>query len=198
MDYESVSPSAVRSIKQQDFLKVWLRIFEKTRRLPALADFQPSRLEDEKSELMYYDIVRKGADIRYSVTFAGSRLIEAYGFSAVGRDLQDLISPVIWEHVEPLYDQCVSCGMPIYSVFQVVDLRGDVVNFERLLLPFGHDEHVQQMIASIKSISVEGRFVNVNLMRSEDHEPVCLQRAVVDRTVPVIPKAAWFDDVVEI
>ena len=103
MNLESVSPSAVRSVKQQDFLKVWFRIFEKTGRLPSLAAFQPSRIDDEKPELMYYDIVHTGDDIRYPVTFAGSRLIEAYGFSAVGRDLQDLLSPVIWEHVEPLW-----------------------------------------------------------------------------------------------
>lgn len=198
MDFESVSPSVVRSIKQQDFLKVWFRIFERTGSLPLLSTFEPSRMDDEKPELMYYNVIYTADDIRYPVTFAGSRLIEAYGFSAIGRDLQDLISPVVWEHVEPLYDQCVSRGMPIYSVFEVVDLKGDAVNYERLLLPFGEDNRVQQMIASIKSISVEGRFVNVNLMRPQNHVPLYFQRAVVDRTAPMAPKVAWTDDVVEV
>jgi hypothetical protein len=198
MTFDSVSPSAVRSIKQQDFLKVWFRLFEKTGQLPSLAAFQPSRLEDEKPELMYYDIVHTGDDIRYPTTFAGSRLIEAYGFSAVGRDLQDILSPVIWKHVEPLYDTCVSSRMPVYSIFTVTDLKGDVVNFERLLLPFGKDDRVNQMIASIKSISVEGRFVNANLMRSKDHAPVYHLRAVVDRHTPAVPIESWADDVVEI
>ena len=172
MNFESISPSAVRSIKQQDFLKVWLRIFEKTGQLPCLTAFQPSRLEDEQPELMYYNVVHLAEDIRYPVTFAGSRLIEAYGFSAVGRDLQDILSPVIWEHVEPLYDACVNLRMPIYSIFTVIDLKGGAVNYERLLLPFGENNRTQQMIGSIKSISIEGRFDNVNLMRSRDHAPV--------------------------
>ncbi|MEP6841439.1 MAG: hypothetical protein ABJA75_25550 [Bradyrhizobium sp.] len=198
MNFESISPSAVRSIKQQDFLKVWFRIFEKTEQLPCLEAFRPSRLEDERPKLMYYDVVHSGEDIRYPATFAGSRLIEAYGFSAVGKDLQDMLSPVIWEYVEPLYDTCVNFRMPIYSIFTVVDLKGDTVDYERLLLPFGENNRVQQMIASIKSISVEGRFVHVNLMRSKDHAPVYRLRAVVDHTSPMVPNVAWTDDVIEI
>jgi hypothetical protein len=199
MHYESVSPSAVRSVRQQDFLKVWFRIFNKTGQLPSLASFEPSRIEDEKPELMYYEVVRTADDIRYPVTFAGSRLIEAYGFTAVGRDLQDIMSPALWAHIEPLYDQCVLRRMPIYSVFTVVDLHNDVVAYERLLLPFSQTGVVEQIMASIKSISTEGRFVNVDLMRSKDHDPRYSLRAVVDQGAPdVTPKSAWADDVVEI
>lgn len=199
MHFESVSPSAVRSVRQQDFLKVWFRIFNKTGQLPSLGSFEPSRIEDEKPELMYYDVVRTADDIRYPVTFAGSRLIEAYGFTAVGRDLQDILSSSIWANVEPLYDQCVLREMPVYSIFTVVDLRNDVVAYERLLLPFGEINVVQQMIASIKSISTEGRFVNVDLMRSKDHDPQYSLRAIVDQGAPnLAPKGVWADDVVEI
>jgi hypothetical protein len=199
MHFESVSPSAVRSVRQQDFLKVWFRIFNKMGQLPSLAGFEPSRIEHEKPELMYYDIVRTADDIRYPVTFAGGRLIEAYGFTAVGRDLQDMLSPSIWAYVEPLYDQCVLRGMPVYSIFTVVDLRNDVVAYERLLLPFGEANVVQQMIASIKSISTEGRFVNVDLMRSKDHDPRYSLRAIVDQGAPELaPKGVWADDIVEI
>ena len=88
--------------------------------------------------------------------------------------------------------------MPVYSIFTVVDLKGGTVDYERLLLPFGDNNQVQQMIASIKSISVEGRFVNTNLMRSRDHAPVYHLRGVVDRTSPMVPKVAWTNDVIEI
>lgn len=199
MHFESVNPSAVRSVRQQDFLKVWFRIFNKTGQLPSMVSFDPSRIEDEKPELMYYDVLRTAVDIRYAVTFAGSRLIEAYGFTAVGRDLQDIISPTIWTHAEPLYDQCVLRGMPVYSAFTVVDLHNDLVAYERLLLPFGEATAVEQIIASIKSISTEGRFVNVDLMRPKDHNPGYSLRAIVDHVAPdIAPKSAWTDDVVEI
>jgi hypothetical protein len=146
---------------------------------------------------MYYDVVRAIDDIRYPVTFAGSRLIEAYGFTAVGKDIQDILSPSIWAYVEQLYDQCVTRAMPIYSVFTVLDLHNDVVAYERLLLPFGEANIVQQMIASIKSVSIEGRFINVDLMRSKGHDPRYSLRSVVHQGVPDT-KSTWTDDVVEI
>jgi len=198
MHFDSVSPSAVRSVRQQDFLKVWFRLFTRLGQLPSLADFNPSRIEDEKPELMYYDVVHTGDEIRYPVIFAGQRLIEAYGFNAVGRDLQDILSPTIWTHVESLYDQCVLRGMPTYSVFTVVDVHNDVVAYERLLLPFGEANVVKQIIASIKSISTEGRFVNTDLMRSKDHDPQYSLRAVVDQCAPDKVTTSWADDVVEI
>ena len=198
MQLENVSPSAVRSVRQQDFLKVWFRLFNKAAQLPSLASFQPSRIEDEKPELMYYDVVRRADDIRYGVTFAGRRLIEAYGFNAEGRDLQDILSPTIWAFAEPLYDQCVHQGMPVYSVFTVVDLKNEIVSYERLLLPFGEANVVQKIIASIKSISTEGRFVNVDLMRSKDHDPQYSLKAVVNQAAPELVPGAWANDVVEI
>jgi hypothetical protein len=198
MHFDSVSPSAVRSVRQQDFLKVWFRLFTRLGQLPSLTDFNPSRMEDEKPELMYYDVVHTGDEIRYPVIFAGQRLIEAYGFNAVGRDLQDILCPTIWTHVECLYDQCVLRGMPTYSVFTVVDVHNDVVAYERLLLPFGEANVVKQIIASIKSISTEGRFVNTDLMRSKDHDPQYSLRAVVDRCAPDKVTTSWADDVVEI
>ena len=84
------------------------------------------------------------------------------------------------------------------SVFTVVDVHNDVVAYERLLLPFGEQNVVKQMIASIKSISIEGRFVNTDLMRSKDHDPQYSLRAVVDQRAPDIVKSNWADDVVEI
>jgi hypothetical protein len=87
--------------------------------------------------------------------------------------------------------------VPVYSIFAVTDLKGDTVNFERLLLPFGEGDQVQQMIASIKSISIEGRFVNTDLMRSKDHAPVYHLRAVVSRPSNA-PNLSRADDIVEI
>ncbi|OQW56021.1 MAG: hypothetical protein A4S14_10735 [Proteobacteria bacterium SG_bin9] len=200
MHFDRISPSAVRSVRQQDFLKVWLRLYSQTGQLPVLSTFEPSRFDNEKPELMIYDVVHKDSDIRYPATFAGDRLIEAYGFSAVGHDLQDILSPMVWKHVEPLYDTCVTRGMPVYSAFTVTDLAGSAVTYERLLLPFGENGVVQQMMASIKSISEDGRFVNSLLMRPSGHDPQYSIRGIVDHDAPPLQpaQASNADDVIEI
>jgi len=200
MNFESLGPSAVRAIRQRDFLNTWLRTYVRRRELPALADFQPACLDEERTDLMYYDIERDGEQVRYRATFAGKRLIDSYGFSAVGHFLQDLLAPPIWNHVEPIYRACVDRALPVYSAFTVVDVEGQQVDYERLMLPFGEGREVRSMIASIKSICIEGRFVNKNLMRPEDHAPKYSFRGVIDRDLANTRSTAAIPahDVVEI
>jgi hypothetical protein len=199
MIFASAMPSVVRSIRQRDFLNHWLRLFGRQQSLPSFVDFKPDRIEDELPDLMYYDIRREFGELRYGATFSGTRLIESYGFSATGRDLQDLLHPDVWQHVQPIYDGCIERGLPIYSAFTVIDVAGQQVAYERLVLPFGEDGQVRQMIASIKSISTEGRFINRDLMRAQDHEPNYTVRAVIDQSLKFqAPKPVPAGDVVEI
>ena len=199
MNFESLAPSAVRAIRQRDFLNTWLRSYVRRRELPALADFQPACFDEERTDLMVYDIERDGDLVRYRATFAGKRLIDSYGFSAVGHSLQDLLAPPIWNHVEPIYRACVDRALPVYSAFTVVDVEGQQVDYERLMLPFGEGCDVRSMIASIKSICVDGRFVNKDLMRPEDHAPRYSLRGVIDRDLSgTRPMPTPAHDVVEI
>lgn len=197
--FTSEMPSVVRSIRQRDFLNHWLRLYSRRGSLPDIADFKPDRIEDELPDLMYYDIRHERGEWRYFATFSGTRLIESYGFSSTGHDLQDLLHATVWQHVQPIYDACIEKAMPIYSAFTVIDVTGQQVAYERLLLPFGDNGAVRQMIASIKSISIEGRFVNRDLMRPMDHAPQYTVRAVIDQSLTMhSPKPVPAGDVVEV
>lgn len=199
MMFASAMPPIVRSIRQRDFLNHWLRLYGKQGSIPSIASFKPDRIEDEQPDLMYYDIRLENGELRYHATYSGSRLIESYGFSSTGHDLQDLLHATVWQHVQPIYDACIQKALPIYSAFTVIDTAGQQVDYERLLLPFGVDGYVTQMLASIKSISVDGRFVNRDLMRPADHAPQYSIRAVIDQGLMFQPpKPAPAGDVVEI
>lgn len=199
MMFASAMPSVVRSIRQREFLNHWLRLFAQQGSIPAFGSFKPDRIEDEQPDLMYYDVRRENNELRYFATFSGTRLIESYGFSATGHDLQDLLHPTVWQHVQPIYDGCIEKALPIYSAFTVIDIAGQQVAYERLLLPFGTGGYVSQMIASIKSISMAGHFINRDLMRPADHAPQYTIRAAIDQSLTMhSPKPALAGDVVEI
>jgi hypothetical protein len=81
---------------------------------------------------------------------------------------------------------------PAYSISTVQDADGKEVSYERLLMPFGSGEAVQQIIGSFKSISIEGGFKISNLMgRRPKAQPVILVRAIIDRQF--VPAAAPAD-----
>lgn len=199
MIFESANPSIVKSIRQRDFLNVWIRLRAGHHRLPAIEEFKPSHLDDEKPDMMYYAAESVKGRPYYRVTHEGARLVEFYGFSGFGNYVQDNMGPDLWRHLEPIYQKCLDTGLPTYSRFSVIDVEGHQVHYERLLLPFGRDRYVTNLIAFIKLISAERRFVSKDLMRTKDNDPAYSLRAVIDRDLAIgRPAHVPAGDVVEI
>jgi len=196
--FESAGPSVIKSIRQRDFVNTWLRLFAVHSTLPAIGDFSPNRMDDEAPDLAYFDVIDRNGEKRYRTASAGARLVDSFGFLAKQRDLQDTLSPNIWRYSGPIYDTCVARQLPVYSEFSVLDTAGGEVMYERLLLPFGDPAGVKQIITSLKSISIEGRFINKDLMRGEDHDPKYTLRAVIDQIqANRPPSSSAKDDIVE-
>lgn len=50
MDFDSATPSIVKSIKQRDLLNTWLRLYARDQRPPAIAEHEPTRLTEELAD----------------------------------------------------------------------------------------------------------------------------------------------------
>jgi hypothetical protein len=79
----------------------------------------------------------------------------------------------------------------------VQDTDNKDVSYERLLLPFGRGDAVEQIVGTYKSISIEGGFKINNLMGLRPKAvPVILVRAIIDRDF--VPNQVSSDEVVEL
>jgi hypothetical protein len=190
MEFESANPSVVRSIRQRDLLNAWLHAFGRRRALPAIADYQPDRIDDELVDMMGFDVEGSGDDARFLITQEGSRLAATYGNEHIDPDrrtnryLDDAIGPARYARVVPLYRICLERKRPAYSVAMVQDADGKDVLYERLLLPFGSAGNVEQIVGSYKAISTEGGFKITNLMGIRPKAvPVIVVRAIIDRDI---------------
>jgi hypothetical protein len=187
MIFESADPSVVRSIKQRDLLNAWLRAVDKRRALPALADYQPDRIADEQPDMMSFDVAGAADHARFLITHEGARLTATYGNEHIDPDkrtnryLDDAIGPERYARVVAPYRACLMRKRPTYSVSMVQDPDGKDVSYERLLLPFGSADAVEQIIGSYKSISIDGGFKIDNLMGVKPRTtPVSIINAVID------------------
>jgi hypothetical protein len=206
MEFASSDPSVVRSIRQRDLLNTWLRAAGKHRPLPLLGDFHPDRVSDELADMMGFDVIGQGDSARFLITHEGTRLTLTYGNDHVdpskrtNRFLDDAIGPVRYANVITLYRTCLAYKRPAYSISMVQDDDGKDVSYERLLLPFGSGDAVEQIAGSYKSISIDGGFKISNLMGLKPKAvPVILVRAIIDRefeTAPAAPNSS--DEVVEL
>ena len=184
MPFESAGPSIIRSIKQRDFLNTWLRLYSRCNGLPPVADYHPARLEDELQDLVYYLVKRDGPRWQFIIDSHGSRLSRAYGAAGtnkVGTDLRDYVGPRMVDLVLPIYETCAERALPVYSVSLIDDMNGRSVAYERLLLPFSSAGAVTHIVASLKTISDDGKFEINNLLRNPDKLPEYKLRAVIDR-----------------
>ena len=183
----SANPSVVRSIKQRVLLDCWLRALGKSRSLPAIDDYRPEGIDEELADMMGFDVAGEGADARFLITQEGDRLAATYGSEDIdpaqrtNRYLDDAIGPARYARVVPCYRACLAHKRPIYSISTVQDPDGKDVSYERLLLPFGSSDRVEQIVGSYKAISIDGGFKITNLMGiTPKTTPVILARAVID------------------
>ncbi len=197
--FESAGPSAVKSIKQRDFLNTWLRLYAHDQQLPRLADYRPERIEDEVADIVYYS-VDAGRDKlpRVVIESQGARLANAYGKIGGGQDLDIFLGAKLAPVVMPIYYECIRRRLPIYTISKVVDSRGRDVDYERLLLPFSDGDSVTRILASLKTISEDGGFEISNLLRGSDALPVFALGCVIDRDLfHAKPAGGCASDIIE-
>lgn len=192
MEFASANPSVVRSVKQRDLLNAWLRAVGKGRALPAIGDYRPERIADELADMMGYDVEGSGDNARFVITQEGARLTATYGNESIdkraNRYLDDAIGPARYARVVPSYRACVMHKRPTYSVSMLQDADGKDVSYERLLLPFGSADTVEQIVGSFKAISIEGGFKINNLMGVRSRAtPVSVVNVVIDRNFVPVP-----------
>lgn len=204
MEFESAHPSVVRSIKQRVLLNAWLRASRQPRTLPVIADFRSDDLANELADMMRFDVEGNGASARFLITQEGATLAVTYGNDDPGqrtnRYLDDAIGPDRYARVVACYRTALARRRPVYSISTVQDADGKDVSYERLLLPFGSADHVEQIVGSYKAISVEGGFRINNLMGVKPKTPpVSIMRAVIELNLDRGPdRRGAADDVVEL
>jgi hypothetical protein len=200
MQFESANRSIVRSVRQSDLLSAWLRVARRERALPLIHQFRPDHLDDERPDLMYYDIKQTADSMRFLILHGGDNLVRAFGtVKGEGKFLDEIIDAERLKPIIPTFLASIDTRRPVYTVTAVSDVSGVPVHYERLVLPFGANDNVQHLIVSLKTISTEGRFETRDLMRRDQQGRTHMVSAVIDRdldaaNIRLVPA----NDVVEI
>lgn len=206
MDFVSASPSVIRSIMQRVMLDAWRRAHRNPHHLPAIGDFVFERSDEEAADMMRFNVEGFGGAARFLITQEGARLAATYGSQhiapeeRINRYLDDAIGPERYARVLPSYHACLAHKQPVYAISMVQDADGKDVSYERLLLPFGRGEQVEQIIGSYKAISIEGGFKIDNLMGIKSLvAPAVIVSAVIDlQPAPRPPGVRTSDDIIEV
>jgi hypothetical protein len=183
MDFQSASPSVVKSVKQRDLLNAWLRLHDHDAQA-ALAAYAPDRLGEEQRDLVHYKVFATAVGPRFMINSEGSRLAQGYGRVNAGNKgtwLDEYLSPELLPVVLPVYRECAARRLPVYTITRIDDVRGQIIDYERIALPFFERAAVSDILMSAKLISEASRFELNNLFRVRERLPIPAIRAVIDQ-----------------
>jgi len=148
--------------------------------------------------MLMYEVADASASPRLVIRHDGQRLSQAYDTVGKGRALQDVMGRKRAAVILPIYYACVQRRLPVYSICAATDVKGTQVDFERLLLPFGTGNRVTDIIASLKTISVEGSFEQKQLLRSDEAPLFSLVAAIDTNLALQRPVRIDADDIVAV
>lgn len=165
MEFISSRPDVVRSITQRWLLGYWNRLRGQDA-VPVWPGFRGSELPPMSDDLTFGDVIDNNGSPRLFVRFQGKNVAQAFGFSSVGRYLDEVLPPPYRDMALATCREAIATKLPVYTVADMRDRDGRIVHFERLLLPFGHGgAEIGRILASMETVSPEGAFNSRDLMK---------------------------------
>jgi len=129
LDFQSATPSIVKSIRQRDLLNSWLRLHAREQSLPKITDYRPERLEEELPDLVFYTVDGASEPPRLTIRSDGTRMPNAYGHTGMGRYLDEYLGSLLAPLVMPVYYECIGRRLPAYTIAHVNDICGRTVAY---------------------------------------------------------------------
>src|SRR5688572_5316847 len=157
MPFQQVSLHSIRSNNQRALATQW-NTLAAANGFPAIDVFQPQAAGHNPEQIIVWDVDHAGeAGLRrFRVRTVGLRAMEAFGGSMVGKTMEELVPPALRAISLDGARECAQSGCAVYEIISTVDANAHQVDCERLLLPFGDGNSVDQIVASLQLISFQG------------------------------------------
>jgi PAS domain len=137
----------IRGINQRALAINWTRMAG-DHKIPRFEDFDPgARIHDPK-KLAVWNVEQCNGQIVLRALFSGKLLNEPISGSWSGKTLEELTPLPLRSDIVSGAHECVRTACAIYMILRIRDAMGHAIDLERLLLPFGRDGQVEQIVAS--------------------------------------------------
>jgi hypothetical protein len=157
MTFQRVSLHSIRSSNQRALATQWNTLAVASG-FPAIGTFDPLSAGHSLEQIVLWDVESTGeAGGRcFRVRQVGLRAKEAFGGELVGRTMEEFVPPALRTISLNGARECAESGCAIYEIITTVDGNAHQIDCERLLLPFGQGDNVEQIVASLQLISFQG------------------------------------------
>jgi hypothetical protein len=167
MIFHRTTAERIGSISQRALLLYW-RHLAAGRPYPSPREFSPAERIHDPKQLVIWQVEHDGGNRRYRAIHHGAHVAEVFGQSWAGRAMDEVVPEFGRAFAEHSADTCASTGCAVYTIFRTLDGQGRSIDCERLLLPLGTGDKVEQIVASLQLISMEGDFRRGTVLEAFD------------------------------
>jgi hypothetical protein len=120
----------------------------------------------DPKQLVIWDVEGDGQQQKFRALYQGTNIGQAFNSVWAGKTMEQVVPPSLKQLTLEAAHECAASGCVVYMIFSTVDSDGQRIDCHRLLLPFGRDNKVEQLLASLqlsnaqKRKNIVGKFQN--------------------------------------
>jgi len=155
MQFKFAPPEAIKSVTQRALASYWDRLAA-GRAFPAFTEFEPEASRHDPKQLVVWNIEGAGRLLKFRALYQGENVAEVFNSSWAGKTMEQVVPMSLRRITLDAAKECAASGCLIYAIFSTIDANDQQIDCERLLLPFGRDGKVEQLLGSLQLNSRQG------------------------------------------
>jgi len=169
MQFKFAPPEAIKSVTQRALASYWDRMAA-GRAFPAFTEFKPEASSHDPKQLVVWNIEGAGRLLKFRALYQGENVAEVFNSSWAGKTMEQVVPMSLRRITLDAAKECTASGCLIYAIFSTVDANDQRIDCERLLLPFGHDGKVEQLLGSLQLKSSQGEVRRTKVLADFQHQ----------------------------
>src|SRR5258706_6858779 len=155
MLFKFATPEVIKSVTQRALASYWDQLAG-GRAFPAFTEFEPDATGHDPKQLVVWNIEGAGPLLKFRALYQGANVAEVFNSSWAGKTMEQVVPMSLRRITLDAAKECAASGCLIYAIFSTVDANDQRIDCERLLLPFGRDGKVEQLLGSLQLKSSQG------------------------------------------
>jgi hypothetical protein len=155
MLFKSAAPEVIKSVTQRALASYWDRLAG-GRAFPAFTEFEPDATGHDPKQLVVWNIEGAGRLQKFRALYQGDNVAEVFNSNWAGKTMEQVVPMSLRRITLDAAKECAASGCLIYAIFSTVDANDQRIDCERLLLPFGRDGKVEQLLGSLQLKGSQG------------------------------------------
>jgi hypothetical protein len=155
MQFKFATPDVIKSVTQRALASYWDQLAA-GRAFPAFTEFNPEASGHDPKQLVVWNIEGAGRLLKFRALYQGENVAEVFNSRWAGKTMEQVVPMSLRRITLDAARECAASGCLIYAIFSTVDANDQRIDCERLLLPFGRDGKVEQLLGSLQLKGSQG------------------------------------------